>query len=471
MYKPFLFMLSAALCVGEATAQKIGIRSNPDNAYVISKGTSTVKKTFARVDADDRVFVYAENYIPAVFDPPQSSTISADLVPVLDLLGDTKTPLLDFTKFKLSMKPMTQIGAVGVSDRPIMLNTSITKSIESNLEGWQNGMKDVLTGRNINLKVEDTKSDLFETGGDKTSEKSRYLLGAEITDIWIAVTKLQAHAIMEISWALYDRRAREIIFETKSYGFGKGPEQGRAHWDQSFENAAENLAADDNFIGFLMSLDKDASAEDEDGHIFADMFIAPASSLDNLSGSGLIKRCIESAVTILREDGGGGSGFLISTDGKIITNKHVVGQHNKVEVVLNNGLRLPAEVTRVAEDADLALVELEMGSGFKPLPLALGDESAFDIGDDIFAIGTPLAEELGQTVSKGMVSGKRVFENQKHIQTNMSVNRGNSGGPLLNLKGEVIGIVTWKIGGDSVEGLSFAIPVDEISNALNIRYR
>ncbi|TVR41125.1 MAG: hypothetical protein EA392_02275 [Cryomorphaceae bacterium] len=471
MYKPVLFVLAATLCAGEATAQKIGIRSNPENAYVISKGTSTVKKTFARIDADDRVFVYAENYIPAVFEPPQNNTISVDLVPVLDLLGAAQTPMVDFTKFKLSMKPMTQIGAVGVSDRPIMLNTSITKSIESNLEGWQNAMKDVLISRNINVKVEDTKSDLFETGGDKRSEKARYLLGGEITDIWISVTKLQAHAVMEISWALYDRRVREVIFETRSYGFGKGSEQGRDHWDDSFKNAAENLAADDNFIGFLMTLDTDVTIEGEGEHAFEDMYLSPATPLSNLSGSGLIKRCIESSVTILREDGAGGSGFLISTDGKIITNKHVVGEHSKVEVVLSNGLRLPAEVSRVAEDADLALVELEMGSGFKPLPLALGDESAFDIGDDVFAIGTPLAEELGQTVSKGMVSGKRVFDNKKHIQTNMSVNRGNSGGPLLNLKGEVIGVVTWKIGGDSVEGLSFAIPVDEITNTLNIRYR
>ena len=89
----------------------------------------------------------------------------------------------------------------------------------------------------------------------------------------------------------------------------------------------------------------------------------------------------------------------------------------------------------------------------------------------MFAIGTPEDISLGQSVTKGIVSGKRKFEDKIYIQTDVTINSGNSGGPLLNEKGQVVGMVTMKLVGDGVEGLGFCVPSNQIMEILNIKYK
>ena len=102
-------------------------------------------------------------------------------------------------------------------------------------------------------------------------------------------------------------------------------------------------------------------------------------------------------------------------------------------------------------------------------PLKLGVASPVTIGTDVFAIGTPKDIRLGQTVTKGIISAKRTIEGRSYIQSDVSVNRGNSGGALTNSKGELLGVVNSKMVGMGVEGLSFAIPVSYIEEALKIK--
>jgi len=173
-------------------------------------------------------------------------------------------------------------------------------------------------------------------------------------------------------------------------------------------------------------------------------------------------------VVTVKTEFGHGSGFIISKDGYALTNSHVIEDADQIDVIFNNKLTLPAEVISSDKTRDVTLLKI-VGGGYQPLPLNLsGGET--EIGSEVIAIGTPEDVELGQTVTKGIVSGYRNIDDKNYIQTDVSINPGNSGGALLNTDGEVIGIVVAKIVGTNVEGLGFAIPVNEAIEGLNIKF-
>lgn len=181
----------------------------------------------------------------------------------------------------------------------------------------------------------------------------------------------------------------------------------------------------------------------------------------------LFKHLMKGVVTI-EHDKGHGSGFIISQDGYIITNYHVIKNKQIVNIKFNESITLAADVVRGDAEYDVALLKLS-GNGFTSLPMIHSD--SISSGEDVFAIGTPEDISLGQSVTKGIVSGKRKFEDKIYIQTDVTINSGNSGGPLLNEKGQVVGMVTMKLVGDGVEGLGFCVPSNQIMEILNITYK
>jgi len=166
---------------------------------------------------------------------------------------------------------------------------------------------------------------------------------------------------------------------------------------------------------------------------------------------------------------GHGSGFVISEYGHIITNYHVVVDSTALEVVLSDGSKHKAIVLQVNKDADLAIIKIEK-SGL--LPFNIFETNALEVGTDVFAIGTPESQDLSQTLSKGIISSVRKQANgSKTIQTDAKVNSGNSGGPLVDKNGNLLGVVNAKLIGVGVEGVSFAIPASTIVNELKIQYK
>lgn len=159
---------------------------------------------------------------------------------------------------------------------------------------------------------------------------------------------------------------------------------------------------------------------------------------------------------------GFGSGFLISADGYLLSNDHVVKNARKITVKFGDGRELPGKLVGTDSDTDLALIKVE-GTGFTFLPL--GDSDHLRVGDIVVAIGNPFG--LQSTFTTGVVSAKgrnQLSEGprfQNFIQTDVAINPGNSGGPLINIFGEVVGInsmILSRSGGSM--GLSFSIPVN-----------
>jgi S1-C subfamily serine protease len=162
---------------------------------------------------------------------------------------------------------------------------------------------------------------------------------------------------------------------------------------------------------------------------------------------------------------GAGTGVILTADGEVLTNNHVIEDATTIEVTLN-GESAPrqADLLGAEADADLALIKIRGASG---LPTAeLGNSAGARVGDDVVAIGNALALPGGPTVTEGIISAKDRTLSEAGldglIQTDAAINRGNSGGPLVNAAGEVIGINTAVIrgGGSEAEGIGLAIAID-----------
>ncbi len=155
---------------------------------------------------------------------------------------------------------------------------------------------------------------------------------------------------------------------------------------------------------------------------------------------------------------GGGSGFVISEDGAILTNRHVVENASRIRVRFQDGRDLPATIVGVDRATDLAVLRVE-ARGLRPLRFANMDEQR--VGQWVVAIGSPFG--LDTTITAGILSatgrgGLGMNEIEDYLQTDASINPGNSGGPLVNLNGEVVGINTMIVGRG--QGIGFAIPAD-----------
>ena len=165
---------------------------------------------------------------------------------------------------------------------------------------------------------------------------------------------------------------------------------------------------------------------------------------------------------------GHGSGFIISPEGHIITNYHVVALSEKPKVVLSDEREYNVEVLRTSKIHDLALLKIDAKN---LIPFKISKDKDIEIATEIYAVGTPSAEDLSQTISRGIISGLRKNgENSKLIQTDASINSGNSGGAILNKEGIVLGVVASKLKGFGIEGVAFGIPSYEIFDKLKIVY-
>ena len=168
-----------------------------------------------------------------------------------------------------------------------------------------------------------------------------------------------------------------------------------------------------------------------------------------------------------------GSGFIISADGYVVTNYHVIDKATGVSITTHGGQSLKATVVGYDSANDIALLKV---AGENMPFVTLGSSDKMAVGDQVVAIGNPLGD-LTSTLTVGYISAKdRVLSTDGSVinmlQTDAAINAGNSGGPLFNMSGEVIGIITAKFSGNSssgasIEGLGFAIPTDDVAGILS----
>jgi len=198
--------------------------------------------------------------------------------------------------------------------------------------------------------------------------------------------------------------------------------------------------------------------------LFANPAFAAAAGGRNTSIADVAEKAVDSVVNISINNGrGGGSGVIVSDDGIVITNNHVIRTARTVSITTADGREFGAKLIGNDRNSDLAVLRLinadEKDGSIKGLsPMRIGDSSALRLGEVVLAIGNPLG--VGQTVTMGIVSAK---DRQGFVQTDAAINPGNSGGALVNMNGELVGInsfIVSKTGGS--QGLGFAIPSNTV---------
>ena len=214
----------------------------------------------------------------------------------------------------------------------------------------------------------------------------------------------------------------------------------------------------------------DADEQEKDAPVYTvPNMVAGQKQGEELSLVDINKKVANSVVAVLivtdqqQETEFSGSGFVISEDGYIITNEHVINDAKEIKIVLHDGVsEYTAAVVGADERSDLAVLKIE-AAGLTPVEL--GDSSLLEVGETVVAIGNPYGMELAGTMTNGIVSAlnRKIEMNGSYmtlIQTNASINPGNSGGPLVNAYGQVIGITSSKLVATGYEGIGFAIPIN-----------
>lgn len=461
------------------------IFSNPDSAHV-KLNNKTVAQTPCYVDfywrdaVDDKIIISVEkegyeDWADTIFQKPKQFNFTKDIQ--LER-KDTLSPIYDsthvvgFDKLVVNFKEGKKVGVF----------TNYREGTEDFL--WKGSVK-------IGDKYfEERVYDFFANSGFNTPTKEgaklfnqkkqlsspRYILGVELDNYFFNIKEIRNKKIdrnkiysiyvkMNLSWYVFDQKSEEVIYNYKNEGVGN------VALHEKMSDERNNLAFENALIDFINNSDikeilkvKDEPETNQSTSDFSDTIHISRNETEHFEGSeNMLNYASNSCVTIITENGHG-SGVVIDESGLILTANHVVEHAHKVKVKLKSGTSFDGKVVFSNSKKDIALV-LIPGEGYNSLNFSNVKE---EFGEEVYSIGTPASEEFNQSLSKGIVSGSREIDGEQFIQINMALSPGNSGGPLLNKNGEILGVVLNKIVGVGIEGINFAIPANEIIKAANI---
>lgn len=303
---------------------------------------------------------------------------------------------------------------------------------------------------------------VFEVNDER---KARVQLAAKITGVTLNTFAPLAggfdELLLTIEWQLYDTVDRSLRLKVTTTGYARSRSRSSLLALDAFSVALNNLLARPTFAEAMRR--RGGNGE------------SPWSTMTQMVA---IRRCPVAAPTELPRDFDAamravvriqcgmvaGSGAVISPDGFVLTVAHIVSGATHCQVSLRSGLSFEADVLRADPQQDVAIIRIP-GSGHACLPC---DASPLPLGVEVYAIGNPLSYEF--SVTKGVVSATRTVDGREFVQTDTSVSPGNSGGPLVDLRGQVRAIVSWKRIEPEAEGLSFASTVEAAFHRLGLMW-
>lgn len=314
-----------------------------------------------------------------------------------------------------------------------------------------------------------TENILFD---EDQSAKARFQLGGIVEDAqfnyYVQVPKDRVEDWLVIHWQLHDTLHKKVVYSKKTEGvFVENiDELNMQHiMEEIFRDSLRRVLEDKQFVDIVCGTSQDVSNR----NVSKGSIGKPLTILSNTPASR--RKCsieeLMNGVVLIRVGKIHATGFFISPDGYILTASHVVSDVDKVSIVTKAGQKLQARVIRADKAQDIALIKVS-GTGYPSLSMETRKQP--EMGTELYAIGSPLSTELSFSVSQGIVSGYRKINGFEYIQTDASLNVGNSGGPMLTKDGKVVGIVSWKINIPGVEGLAFGVPSNLVASRLNLNW-
>ena len=309
-------------------------------------------------------------------------------------------------------------------------------------------------------------SNLFEDSSDDSAE---YFVGGLIGHAEVDLcfpraafgsNESKGSATIDVEWQIYSTLERKVVGTLRTTGIATNQKGNGGFWDillTAFANSVQQLASNDRLRTALTGAPIDRSIGQKPPADLVPLAIrtspvAPISVAD----------AVASTVGVFA-GGGEGSGFLISPDGYVLTNQHVVGGSKYVKLRWSDGSESLGEVIRSSQPRDVAIIKTDF-RGHKPLRLR---SQPVAISEDIYAIGSPTGSKFQSSVTKGIVSAMRVMGGFNYIQSDVGVTHGNSGGPIVDAKGQVVGMTV--SGREDAKMLNFFIPIREALDFLGLQ--
>ena len=284
-------------------------------------------------------------------------------------------------------------------------------------------------------------------------QRARMLLGGELEHLACEEVMHEPGVICDIlvRWEVLDQQTRQVSYRTRTRALGlrQGRRLDGTQLNSLIADALKSLLSRDKFVSAV----RKSAVQGTPGDAVYTIAEYKECSAKSMKLPRDMKKALRATVAI-KNGPQTGSGVIISRDGVILTAHHVVEGAERVQYQLQNGRTGQAVVVRRDRNQDVALLRIS-----EKLSTCLGVSFRLPgTGRSVFAIGAPGGRALRQSVTKGIVSGLRTFDGRQFIQTDASVNPGSSGGPLVDERGNIVGITSWKVVSKGFEGLGFATP-------------
>ncbi|MBL8645380.1 MAG: serine protease [Rhodospirillaceae bacterium] len=316
---------------------------------------------------------------------------------------------------------------------------------------------------------------------DPESWKAEYLIGGLIKDIKANIcfpmsgfgsfSSSSGEAEIEVEWQIYSRLNRKVVHEVKTKGSSKISSKENGAEDiflEAFASASRQLLSDEGFYNLITG--KSTGITASEAIASSDKASTVIERVSNSKRSFLEQATtIRGQVATVYAGDGTGSGFFIA-DRYLITNQHVVGGARFVKIKFVTGREILGEVIKTNSARDVALIQTEP-AGVLGLPIRT-DELA--IGSQVYVVGSPLGQKNEGTVTSGIVSSYRSEDGMRILQSDVSVQPGNSGGPMFDDKGNVIAITVAGLTGDGRTtslGVNYFIPIVDALDKLAIQIK
>lgn len=387
--------------------------------------------------------------------------------PVENLKASESSKPIQFTKIVVKLKRGEHIGA---------MQAGLLCVSQGDLN-WKGGRISIDSDEFTDAFKEELEKFSFKTVGDTnalfedpSTWKSEILIAGLVKELKANIcypmagfgnfSSSKGEAFIKVDWQIYSKLDRSVVHAVTTEGAAKNDEAvgggDTVAVLNAFAQASRNLLADNKFREIVS---RGGETIKETSYKSGDSIVISTGSSKPLGN--LPEEWTDGVVTVFAGRGHG-SGFVIS-DNLILTNHHVVGESNSVAVKFNNGLQVVGKVIASNSGRDVAIVKVDAS-----LPKHFRvSRMVPSVGSDVYAIGSPLDEKLYSTVTRGIVSGVRDENKKMLIQSDVNIRPGNSGGPLVDKNGAVVGIAVSSLVINSVaQGINFFIPIDDALKSL-----
>jgi len=400
---------------------------------------------------------------PTLADPPSPPSPSPIVQP---LPPGAKVQPVALTRVGARLRDEQVVGSIRIDDFCVAPSDVAWGEVAPQFTGLQDIFAEELL--RAGFKSDKDPSNLF---ADREGAASDLQVGAMVKDAHVSgcdgMFQQSATMTLDMEWQVYSTLRREVVARVETHeGAQRSRRMGQKidkRWSVAQLAFAANVRAllgDATFRRVVTQGPEVDAGQPQSGGASLSPIILKSTRKAPVK----IPDAVGSVVAVFVGDSLG-SGVLVSADGHILTNHHVVGSGEVVRVRWSDGFETKGQVIRSDKRRDVALIKTDP-HGRSPLPRQCAIPAA---GTPVYAIGTPLDPGLQSTVTRGVVSAARIVGGFSFIQSDVAVTHGDSGGPLLNERGEVLGLTDWGLPVEEGSSLNFFIPIGDALDFLSLR--